>query len=344
LKIAFYDAKPYDKVWFDTLAGQYDCELKYFDFKLNAETACLAKGAEVVCIFVNDNADDETLGILHTNGVKLLALRCAGYNNVNFKSARGKIHVVRVPEYSPAAVAEHAMALLLTLNRKTHRAYGRTRDNNFSINGFIGIDLVGKTAGIIGTGKIGRVFAGICKGFGMDVLAYDPYPADDLDVKYIGLDELLETSDIISLHCPLTPDTRHIINAVSLTKMKPHSIIINTSRGALIDTSALIDALKNRIIGGAGLDVYEEESEYFFEDLSDTIIKDDELSRLLTFPNVLLTSHQAFFTEEAMREIAQTTLENVRAFAEGAVLDNEICYKCDGPCVKQDKKNKGRCF
>jgi D-lactate dehydrogenase len=248
---------------------------------------------------------------------------------------------VRVPEYSPAAVAEHAIALLLTLNRKTHRAYARTRDNNFSINGFIGIDLVGKTAGVIGTGKIGRVFAGICKGFGMEVLAYDPYPVEGLDVKYVGLDELLETSDIISLHCPLTPETKHIINNKNLEKMKSHAILINTSRGALVDTSALIEALKNRKIGGAGLDVYEEESEYFFEDLSDTIIADDELSRLLTFPNVLLTSHQAFFTEEAMHEIARVTMENIKAFEADAPLENEICYKCDGPCKKE---NKSRCF
>jgi D-lactate dehydrogenase len=261
---------------------------------------------------------------------------------VDFKSAYGKIHVVRVPDYSPAAVAEHAMALLLTLNRKTHRAYARTRDNNFSINGLGGIDLVGKTAGIIGTGKIGRVFAGICKGFGMEVLAFDPYPADDLDVKYVELDELLESSDIISLHCPLTPETKHIINSASLERMKNHAILINTSRGALIDTSALIEALKNRRIGGAGLDVYEEESEYFFEDLSDTIIEDDELSRLLTFPNVLLTSHQAFFTEEAMQEIAQVTMENVKAFEGGKPLENEICYKCDKNCKK--KNNEGRCF
>jgi len=342
LKIAFYDTKPYDKVWFDKIAGESGAEIKYFDFKLNAETARLSKDFDVVCIFVNDNADRQVLDILHENGVKLLALRCAGYNNVDFKTAYGKIHVVRVPDYSPAAVAEHAMALLLTLNRKTHRAYSRTRDNNFSINGFIGIDLAGKTAGVIGTGKIGRVFTGICKGFGMKVLAFDPYPAEGLDAEYTGLDELFAGSDIISLHCPLTPETRHIINRENLEKMKSHAIIINTSRGALIDTSALIDALKNYIIGGAGLDVYEEESEYFFEDLSDTIIKDDELSRLLTLPNVLLTSHQAFFTEEAMREIALITMENVKAFKEDKPLENEICYKCDGPCNKNEKS--GRCF
>jgi D-lactate dehydrogenase len=342
LKIAFYDTKPYDKIWFDRITEKFGAEIKYFDFKLNAETACLSKGFDAVCIFVNDSADEETLDILHRNGVKLLALRCAGYNNVDFKTAYGKIHVVRVPEYSPAAVAEHAIALLLTLNRKTHRAYSRTRDNNFSINGFIGIDLVGKTAGIIGTGKIGRVFAGICKGFGMKVLASDPYPAEGLDVEYVGLDELLANSDVISLHCPLVPETRHIINRENLGKMKSHAIVINTSRGALIDTPALIEALKTYKIGGAGLDVYEEESEYFFEDLSDTIIKDDELSRLLTFPNVLLTSHQAFFTEEAMREIALTTMENVKAFKDDKPLDNEICYKCGGPCDK--KENTGRCF
>lgn len=342
MKIAFYDTKPYDKIWFDSFAEQYGAELKYFDFKLNAETAQLSKGCDVVCIFVNDTADKQTLDILHQADVKLLALRCAGYNNVDFKSAYGKIHVVRVPEYSPAAVAEHAMALLLTLNRKTHRAYARTRDNNFSINGLNGFDLAGKTAGIIGTGKIGRVFAGICKGFGMEVLAFDPFPVPELDAKYVGLDELLESSDVISLHCPLVPDTKHMINSTSLEKMKDHAILINTSRGALVETSALIEALKNRRIGGAGLDVYEEESEYFFEDLSDTIIEDDELSRLLTFPNVLLTSHQAFFTEEAMQEIAQVTLENVKAFKGGQPLENEICYKCGKNCEK--KNSEGRCF
>jgi len=342
LKVAFYDAKPYDKVWFDALSEQYGVEIKYFDFKLNAETAPLAAGYDAVCIFVNDNANKQTLDILYEGGVKLLALRSAGYNNVDFKSSHGKIHVVRVPDYSPAAVAEHAVALLLTLNRKTHRAYARTRDNNFNINGFIGMDLVGKTAGVIGTGKIGRVYAGICKGFGMNVIAFDPYPAEDSDIKYVGLDELLRSSDVISLHCPLTPETHHIINRENLDKMKPHAIVINTSRGALIDTAALIDALKSRKIGGAGLDVYEEESDYFFEDLSDTIIEDDELSRLLTFPNVLLTSHQAFFTEEAMHEIARVTMENIKAYGANLPLDNEICYKCGEVCTKNE--NTGRCF
>jgi len=345
MKIAFYDTKPYDRVWFDALAENYEFEIVYFDFKLNIDTASLARGFEAICVFVNDEVGKETIDALYEYGVRLLALRCAGYNNVDFKSAWEKIHIVRVPEYSPAAVAEHSMALLLTLNRKTHRAYSRTRDNNFNINGLIGMDLAGKNAGIIGTGKIGQVFAGICKGFGMEVYAFDPYPTKDLDVKYVGLKELLEKSDVISLHCPLTPETRHIINRENLEKMKPHAIIINTSRGALIDTSALIEALKNRVIGGAGLDVYEEESEYFFEDLSDTIIEDDELSRLLTFPNVLLTSHQAFFTEEAMREIARVTLENIKAFVIGIPLENEICYKCGGPCKKVDNEEKtGRCF
>ena len=345
MKIAFYDTKPYDKIWFDVMAREYGYEIKYFDFKLNAETASLAGGYDVVCIFVNDNADRETLDILHKNGVGLLSLRCAGYNNVDFKSAYKKIHITRVPEYSPASVAEHAAALLLTLNRKTHRAYSRTRENNFNINGLIGMDLSGKTAGIIGTGKIGRVFIEICRGFGMNVLAFDPYPANDLDVTYVGLEELLQKSDVISLHCPLTPETRYLINRDNLEKVKPHAIIINTSRGALIDTSALIEALKSRKIGGAGLDVYEEESEYFFEDLSDVIIEDDELSRLLTFPNVILTSHQAFFTEEAMREIALVTMENIKAFGVGLPLENEICYKCEEPCGKKgDAGKSGKCF
>jgi len=342
MKIAFYDTKPYDRIWFDVMAKEYGYEISYFDFKLDAQTAPLAASSDAVCVFVNDDANKQAVEILHQNGVKLIALRCAGYNNVDFKSAWEKIHIVRVPDYSPAAVAEHAAALLLTLNRKTHRAYSRTRDNNFNINGLIGMDLVGKTAGVIGTGKIGRVFAGICKGLGMNVLAFDPYPAENLDVRYTGLDELLESSDVISLHCPLMPETKHIINSESLEKVKTHAIIINTSRGALIDTTALIEALKARKIGGAGLDVYEEESEYFFEDLSDTIIEDDELSRLLTFPNVILTSHQAFFTEEAMQEIARTTLENIKAFESGGALENEICYKCDGPCKKEE--STGRCF
>lgn len=345
MKIAFYDTKPYDKIWFEPLSHEYSQSIKFFENKLNRDTAALAKGYKAVCVFVNDIIDKDTIDILYENGVEIIALRQAGYNNVDFKSAYGKIHVVRVPAYSPAAVAEHAMALLLTVNRKIHRAYSRTRENNFSINGLMGIDLRGKTAGIIGTGKIGKIFIEICKGFGMNVLAYDLYPSNDVDVRYVGIDELFADSDVISLHCPLTADTRHIINQESIKKMKDGVMIINTSRGALIDTSALIDALKNQKMSAAGLDVYEEEEEYFFEDMSNKIIEDDELARLLTFPNLVITSHQGFFTREAMSAIAETTLENLRAYEKDESLINEICYTCTqkSACPKKESGKK-RCF
>ncbi|MBQ2676975.1 MAG: 2-hydroxyacid dehydrogenase [Clostridia bacterium] len=327
MKIAFYDTKPYDKIWFEPLAKEYDYKIKYFDYKLNSDTAVLSKGYDAVCVFVNDTVDKETIDILCENGVKIIALRCAGYNNVDLKAAKGRIKIVRVPAYSPAAVAEHAAALLLTVNRKTHRAYIRTKDSNFNINGLLGVDLKGKTAGIIGTGQIGRMFVDICRGFHMDVVAYDPYPAKDSDIEYVSLDRLFEKSDIISLHCPLTKETHHIINSDSIEKMRDNVIIINTSRGRLIDSAALIDGLKSKKIGGAGLDVYEEESEYFFEDFSNEIIKDDELARLLSFPNVVMTSHQGFFTREAMQAIAMVTIENLWSFDNGKSLENEVCYK-----------------
>jgi len=342
MKIAFFDTKPYDKTWMEPLSKEYGYDIKFFEHKLNADTAVLAEGYGVVCAFVNDTLDKEVIGILYDVGVSLIALRCAGYNNVDFNSTYGKINVVRVPGYSPFSVAEHAAALMLSLNRRIHRAYVRTRDNNFSINGLMGVDLNGKTAGIVGTGKIGQVFLGICKGLGMRTIAYDPYPIENPDFEYVSLDTLFETSDIVSLHCPLMPETKHIVNKESLEKMHHESLLINTSRGALVDTHALIDALRSKSIGGAGLDVYEEEEEYFFEDLSNEVLVDDDLARLLSFPNVLMTSHQGFFTREAMQEIAAVTMKNIHAFEKDEVLVNEICYRCGAECVK--KEGQKRCF
>ena len=344
MKIAFYDTKPYDKPWFDKINENYGYKIKYFEDKLNSDTAVLAKGYDAVCAFVNDTIDEQTINALHENGVKLIAMRCAGYNNVDFKAAFGKIYVVRVPGYSPYAVAEHAMALLLGVNRKIFRAYNRTRESNFAINGLQGFDLYGKTVGVIGTGKIGRVFIDICKGFGMRVLAYDPYPAAIDSVENVSLDELYAQSDVISLHCPLTADTRHIVNAKSIAKMKQGVYIINTSRGGLINTPDLVEGLKDRHVGGAGLDVYEEESAYFFEDLSSEVMSDDTLARLLTFPNVLVTSHQGFFTQEALKSIAETTLANVKEYEDDKPLTYEICYQCEENMKACKKKKNGRCW
>ena len=324
MKIAFYDTKPYDRIWFEPLSKEYGFTIKYYEHKLNADTAILSRGFDAVCVFVNDTVSAEVVDTLHENGVRLLALRCAGYNNVDLRAVQDKISVVRVPNYSPAAVAEHAAALLLAVNRKTHRAYLRTRDNNFSINGLMGIDLRDKTAGVIGTGRIGRLFIEILRGFGMRVIAYDAYPAKDTDFAYVSLDELFQSSDVISLHCPLTGDTKHIVNSRRVEQMKDGVIILNTSRGGLIDTEALLEGLKSKKIGGAGLDVYEEEEDYFFEDLSNEIVADDDLARLLSFPNVLVTSHQAFFTKEAMQAIAMVTMENLYAFSQGKELVNEV--------------------
>lgn len=342
-KVTFYDTKPYDKVWMDRLKGEYGLNIKYFDSKLNADTASLARGSDAVCVFVNDTVDAEVIEALHKYGIRILALRSAGFNNVDFKAAFNKLHVVRVPAYSPYAVAEHAMALLLAVNRKVHRAYNRTRDFNFNISGLTGFDLHGKTVGVMGTGKIGRVFIEICKGFGMNVIAYDPYPAKDADFEYVSCKELIQRADVISLHCPLTPDTKHIINEDSLAASKPGVTIINTSRGALVDTTALLDALKDARVRGAGLDVYEEESELFFEDFSNTIVQDDVLARLISLPNVILTSHQAFLTDEALERIAHTTLENLRRYFDNGSLENEICYQCEKQpsCAKDHAKS---CF
>ncbi len=321
-KIAFYDAKSYDMTWFDRMSSKY--EIVYYEAKLNPHTARLARGCEAVCAFVNDDIGKETIDILVEEGVEILAMRSAGYSNVDVKAASGKLPIVRVPAYSPYAVAEHAMALLLTLNRKTHKAYVRTRDFNFSLVGLTGVDLYGKTVGVIGTGKIGRVFIDICRGFGMKVIAFDPYPAADAGIDYVELEELFRESDVISLHAPLTEQSRHILDKDAFDKMKKNVFIINTSRGALIDSEALLAALNEEKIRGAGLDVYEEEADFFFEDMSGTIIKDDILSLLVSRPNVIITSHQAFFTEEALESIAQVTLQNLDEFFEGKELSNEV--------------------
>lgn len=342
-RICFFDTKPYDKIYFDMFKDKFGFEIDYFEPKLNADTAIMARGYEVVVAFVNDTIDAKTIDILYNEGVRLIAMRCAGYNNIDFKAAYGKIHVVRVPAYSPYAVAEHAMALLLTLNRKIHRAYNRTKEHNFSLNGLTGFDLYGKTIGVIGTGKIGRVFIDICKGFGMKVLAYDPYPVKDAGIHYVDLDELCRESDIISLHCPLTKETKHMIKKETIQQMKKGIYIINTSRGALIDSEALLNAIKEEQVGGAVLDVYEEETEFFYEDLSGEIIKDDILSGLISMPNVIVTSHQAFLTREALNKIAEITLQNIKDYISNAGLPNEICYQCIklSNCEKTDKN---RCF
>jgi D-lactate dehydrogenase len=344
IKIAFFDAKPYDRTWFDRLNRKY--EIIYYENKLNPATASLAKGCEVVCAFVNDEITAVTIDALRDEGVKLIAMRCAGYNNIDVRRAYGKINIVRVPAYSPYAIAEHAMALLLTLNRKLHRAYNRTRDFNFSLAGLTGMDLHGKTVGVIGTGKIGRVFIDICRGFGMNILAYDIYPANDSGITYADLDTIFGESHIISLHCPLSDQTRHMLNADAFGRMRRGVIIINTSRGALIDTAALLDALSGGKIGAAGLDVYEEESDFFYQDLSGTIIKDDMLSLLVSRPNVLLTSHQAFLTDEALENIACATLKNIDEFFDNDFLINEVCYLCDTGKVADNcrRSRNERCF
>ena len=297
-KIAFFDTKPYDREWFDKINnGRY--KIEYFEGRLRPESVRLAEGCSVVCAFVNDDVGERTTELLAQQGTRLIAMRCAGVNNVAVGAARGKLRVVRVPAYSPHAVAEHTMGLILCLNRKIHKAYIRTRDFNFSLVGLTGFDLYGKTAGVIGTGRIGRVFIDICRGFGMRVVAYDPYPAADTDIDYVTADELFAQADIVSLHCPLTESTNYIIDDRAISLMKSSALIINTSRGQLIDSEALLKALNEKRIGGAALDVYEEESGLFFEDNSGRIITDEVLSLLVSRPNVVITSHQAFLTEEA---------------------------------------------
>ena len=327
-KIAFFGAKPYDIASFDKVNEKYNYDIKYFKGHLNPNNVVLTQDADAVCIFVNDTADAVVIDAMADNGVKLLALRCAGFNNVDLEAAKGKLPVVRVPAYSPYAVAEYSLALMLSLNRKIHRAYWRTRDGNFSLNGLMGFDMHGKTVGIIGTGKIAKILIRILKGLGMHILAYDVYPdykfAEEEGITYTTLDELYKNSDIISLHCPLTEQTRYIINDDSIAKMKDGVMIINTGRGQLIHTNALIEGLKEKKISAAGLDVDEEEGAYFYEDKSDKIIDDDVLARLLSFNNVIVTSHQAFFTKEAMHNIAETTLQNIEDFRQNRPLVNEV--------------------
>ena len=344
IRIAFFDTKEYDKESFDQVVKSRDVEIKYLDTKLSEHTAELARGCDAVCVFVNDSVNAAVIDKLYECGVKMIALRCAGYNNVDLQHAYGKIHVVHVPAYSPYAVAEHAAALLLTSIRRIHKAYNRTRDFNFSLNGLTGFDLHGKTAGIIGTGKIGRIFSDICRGFGMHVIAYDRFPVKDSGIEYVTLDELFKRSDIISLHCPLTEETKHLIGQDAIGKMKKGVVIINTSRGALIDTEALLEGIKARKVGAACLDVYEEEADIFFEDRSGHILNDELLSRLISMPNVIVTSHQAFLTQEALHNIAETTVNNIESyFDQDGLLDNELCYRCGN--IEQCKKvRKERCF
>ena len=328
IRIAFFDTKPYDKAPFLEWGEKKGITFKFFETKLTPDTAELAHGYDGVCVFVNDTIDRAVIDSLYEAGVKVIALRCAGFNNVDIHYAYGKIHVVRVPAYSPYAVAEHAMAMLLTSIRRIHKAYNRTRDFNFSLQGLTGFDLHGKTIGVVGTGKIGRVFVDICNGFGMRVLAYDKYPSDQVKAEYVSLERLLSESDIISLHCPLTQETQHLIDRTSIATMKRGVVILNTSRGGLIDAEALLEGIKTRHIGAACLDVYEEEGDIFFEDFSGHIVEDDVLARLITMPNVLLTSHQAFLTEEALSNIAQTTVENIDTFFRFGRCENELCYHC----------------
>lgn len=330
-KIVFFGTHSYDRHAFSDINrdNNYGFELIYHRSFLSITNADETHGAKAVCIFVNDRADRAVLEKLKKNGVELLALRCAGFNNVDLKAAAELgIRVARVPAYSPHAIAEHVIALILTLNRKTHRAYTRTRDGNFALHGLMGFDLFGKTAGVVGTGKIARVLIGILQGFGIKVIAYDVFEDKEYEktsgIKYVTLDELYAQSDIISLNCPLTDDNKYLINKDSIEKMKKGVMLINTGRGPLIDTEALVQGLKSGKIGAAGLDVYEEESAYFFQDKSDNIIADDKLGRLLSFNNVLLTSHQAFFTEEAMHNIVDTTLKNAKDFYDGKELVNEV--------------------
>lgn len=324
-KIAFFDAKNYDRTWFDRLAPKAGLEIRYLETRLTPDTAVLARDCSAVCAFVNDDLGAETLPRLFECGVRAAALRCAGYNNVDLAAASScGIRVFRVPAYSPASVAEHAMALLLTLTRRTHRAFTRTRERNFSLEGLVGTNLENKIIGVVGTGKVGIRFAGMARGFGARVLAYDPEPRWGAGIEYVRLDELIRRSDVISLHCPLTPSTYHLLSRPAFHQMRDGVVIVNTSRGALIDSEALLDNVKSGKVGAAGLDVYEEEADVFYEDVSSKVMRDDTLNLLLSQPNVLVTSHQAFLTQEALRAIAETTLENLRKFFAGEESENEL--------------------
>ncbi len=328
MEIAVFSAKPYDRSFLEQANQPYNHEMVFYETKLTENTAALAEGFPAVCVFVNDLLNEKVLTKLKDGGTKIIALRCAGYNNVDLKAAEKlNMMVVRVPAYSPFAVAEHTVALMLSINRKIHRAYNRVREGNFNLDGLLGFDLNGLTVGIIGTGKIGIEVARIMNGFGCKIMAYDQYQNPEsktLNIKYGELDELFSSSDIITLHCPLTPETYHIIDKSSTGKMKQGVMLINTSRGALIDTTAVIEGLKSGKIGYLGLDVYEEEGDLFFEDLSNIVLQDDVFARLLTFPNVIITGHQAFFTRNALDKIAQTTLSNVKEFEEKGKCENQI--------------------
>jgi len=328
VKLAFFDTKPYDIPGFDRYALPAGIEIKYFEPNLTIDTVSLAAGFDAVCVFVNDVVSAEVVQKLYELGVKAIVLRCAGFNNVDIRACQGKLRVFRVPAYSPHAVAEHAMALLLTVNRHTHKAHNRTREFNFSLQGLTGFDLYGKTMGIIGTGKIGSVFADICKGFGMKILAYDKFPNPRSGLTYVPLEELFEKADILSLHCPLTEETNHLINADTIARMKEGVVIVNTSRGALVNTEDLIAGIKSGKVGAACLDVYEEEGDLFYEDLSGAIVQDDKLVRLIAMPNVIVTSHQAFLTKEALDNIAQTTVSNLVKFFSGHPdATTEVSYR-----------------
>ena len=327
-RIIFFDIKDYDREFFEKYGKNYNYEMSFFKSRLSLENVHLTKGYDVVCAFTNDDIGKETIDAMAENGVRLLAMRCAGFNNVSLKDIHNRFKVVRVPAYSPHAIAEYTVGLILAVNRKINKAYVRTREGNFSINGLMGVDLYGKTAGIIGTGKIGQILIKILKGFDMKVIAYDLYPnqkaAEELGFEYVSLDELYANSDIISLNCPLTKDTQYMINRRSMLKMKDGVILVNTGRGQLIDSADLVEALKDKKVGAVALDVYEEEEDYFFEDKSTQVIEDDILGRLLSFYNVLITSHQAYFTKEAVEAITVTTLNNIKDFVEGKPLVNEV--------------------
>lgn len=324
MKIAFYSTKPYDKIWFEPLGREYGFDIHFIEAACNRETVFMAKGHDAICIFVNDHVDADMIEELYEMKVKVILLRSAGFNHVDVRAAENKITVLRVPSYSPEAVAEFAMAMLLTVNRMTHKAYNRTREFNMSLNGLMGINLYEKTAGVVGTGKIGQAMIKILNGFQMRVLCYDPYPVKGVEAEYVSLDELLKQSDVISLHCPLTSETKHIIRKDTIQNMKDGVYLVNTSRGGLINTDDLIDAMLSKKFGGVALDVYEEEEGLFYEDRSGEIITDDNLARLVTIPNVLLTSHMGFFTREAMEAIARTTLENAYAFENSLPLKNQV--------------------
>lgn len=328
MKIAFYSSKSYDEEFFKKTNEDFNYELDFFETRLDSHTVQLADGYDAICAFVNDKINADTLKAMKQKDIRLLVLRCAGFNNVDLEAAdENDVTVMRVPAYSPAAVAEHALALILTLNRKTHKAYNRVREGNFSLERLTGFNISGTTIGVVGTGAIGKAFIKLLRGFGNTVKAHDPYPDDELNeqgIEYVSLEELLEQSDIISLHCPLTPDTHRMINKETLKHVKKEAMLVNTSRGKLIDTEAVIHSLRNKQLGSLAIDVYAEEEKLFFKDLSEMIIEDDTISRLMTLPNVLITAHQAFLTREALMQIAKTTLQNVTDFENGRTNENQV--------------------